>query len=40
YYLTLSSKSQFKTEFAQTLAFKLPDSSAVTLNANSEISYT
>ena len=40
YYLTLSSESQFKTEFAQTQAFKLPDSSAVTLNANSEISYT
>jgi|TARA_B110000037_G_scaffold28716_1_gene34178 transmembrane sensor len=40
YYLTLNPESHFKTEFSQIKTFKLPDSSVVTLNANSEISYT
>jgi ferric-dicitrate binding protein FerR (iron transport regulator) len=40
YYVTLNSETRFKTEYAQTQSFKLPDNSEVTLNANSEIFYT
>lgn len=39
YYLVFNNTSSFKTEFAQTKSFKLPDNSEVLLNANSKISY-
>jgi ferric-dicitrate binding protein FerR (iron transport regulator) len=40
YYFTLENKPSFKTEFAETHRFNLPDSSEVILNANSRISYS
>ncbi|APG65808.1 anti-sigma factor [Tenacibaculum todarodis] len=39
YFLFSNSNTNFKTEFAQTKNFNLPDNSEVILNANSEISY-
>ncbi|TXD49971.1 FecR family protein [Polaribacter sp. IC073] len=39
YFLLYSNNSSFKTEFAQTKNFNLPDNSEVILNANSEITY-
>jgi transmembrane sensor len=39
YFLLFNNNSTFKTEFAQTKNFKLPDNSEVFLNANSKISY-
>ncbi len=39
YYLFFNNTSSFKTEFAQTKNFYLPDNSEVVLNANSIISY-
>lgn len=39
YFLLFNNNSSFKTEFAQTKSFNLPDNSEVVLNANSEISY-
>ena len=40
YFLFFNNTSSFKTEFAQTKTFNLPDNSEVILNANSEISYS
>ena len=40
YFLLFNNTSNFKTEFAQTKTFNLPDNSEVLLNANSEISYS
>lgn len=39
YFLLFNNTSSFKTTFAQTKTFNLPDKSEVLLNANSEISY-
>jgi len=39
YFLLFNNTSNFKTTFAQTKNFSLPDASKVTLNANSAISY-
>lgn len=39
YYLLFNNTSSFKTEFAQTKNFHLPDNSEVVLNANSKITY-
>jgi ferric-dicitrate binding protein FerR (iron transport regulator) len=39
YFLLFNNTSSFKTKFAQTKTFNLPDNSEVILNANSEISY-
>ncbi|PQJ76796.1 FecR family protein [Polaribacter glomeratus] len=40
YFLLFNNTSSFKTEFAQTKTFNLPDNSEVVLNANSEITYS
>jgi ferric-dicitrate binding protein FerR (iron transport regulator) len=40
YFLLFNNNSSFKTEFAETKKFNLPDNSEVFLNANSEVSYT
>ena len=40
YFLFNTSNSTFKTEFAQTKNFNLPDNSEVILNANSEITFS
>lgn len=40
YFLFFNNDASFKTEFAQTKNFNLPDNSEVILNANSEISYS
>ena len=40
YFLLFNNDASFKTEFAQTKNFNLPDNSEVILNANSEISYS
>jgi len=40
YFLLFNNDESFKTEFAQTKSFNLPDNSEVVLNANSEISYS
>jgi transmembrane sensor len=40
YFLLFNNTSSFKTEFAQTKTFNLPDNSEVVLNANSKIIYS
>ncbi len=40
YFLLFNNTSSFKTEFAQTKTFNLPDNSEVVLNANSEIIFS
>jgi transmembrane sensor len=40
YFLLFNKTSSFKTEFAQTKTFNLPDNSEVVLNANSKIIYS
>lgn len=40
YFLLFNNDANFKTQFAQTKTFNLPDNSEVTLNANSEITYS
>jgi ferric-dicitrate binding protein FerR (iron transport regulator) len=40
YFLLFNNDVNFKTQFAQTKNFNLPDNSKVTLNANSEITYS
>tara|TARA_R110001592_G_scaffold102834_5_gene290024 strand:+ start:1228 stop:2142 length:915 start_codon:yes stop_codon:yes gene_type:complete len=40
YFLFFNNTSSFKTEFAQTKTFNLPDNSEVVLNANSEIIFS
>ena len=40
YFLFFNNNANFKTQFAQTKNFNLPDNSQVTLNANSEITYS
>jgi transmembrane sensor len=40
YFLLFNNDANFKTQFAQTKTFNLPDNSEVVLNANSEITYS
>ncbi|PQJ68745.1 MULTISPECIES: FecR family protein [Polaribacter] len=40
YFLLFNNEANFKTQFAQTKSFNLPDNSEVILNANSEITYS
>lgn len=40
YFFLFNNEANFKTQFAQTKNFNLPDNSEVMLNANSEISYS
>ena len=40
YFLLFNNTASFKTEFAQTKTFNLPDNSEVVLNANSKIIYS
>lgn len=40
YFLLFNNTTSFKTQFAQTKTFNLPDNSEVALNSNSEIYYT